>query len=103
MLTDAHELLSKVGKSMDPSGYFQNTKIIEHPFNISDIIATRMVKDNWKDYFFQGQNLKIGEVSFIQYSPTYKTSTLLNISFTYNTEINIKSSLDISMALALNK
>ncbi|CAG8633571.1 7472_t:CDS:1 [Diversispora eburnea] len=94
MLTDAHELLSKVGKSMDPSGYFRNTKIITHPFNLGDIIATRMVKDNWKDYFFQGQNLKIGEVSLIQYSPTLKIDTILNISFTYNTETNIKSSLD---------
>ncbi|RHZ47791.1 hypothetical protein Glove_567g18 [Diversispora epigaea] len=93
ILINAHKLLSKVGKIMDPSGYFRNTKIIEHPFNLGDLIAVMTVKDNWKDYFFKGQNLNIGEVLIIQYAQTNRTNTLLNLSFTYNTDINIKTGL----------
>jgi hypothetical protein len=49
------------------------------------------VQDNWQAYFFKGQDLNVGEVSFIPYCQTHKTHTLLNIYFTFNKKINILS------------
>ncbi|CAB4421641.1 unnamed protein product [Rhizophagus irregularis] len=85
---EAQNMISMTGKYKDPSGYFRHTKVIAHPYNIGDMGATLMVKDSWQDYFFKGQDLNIGEVSFVPYSHTHKTHTLLNIYFTFNKKIN---------------
>ncbi|CAI2167999.1 13289_t:CDS:1 [Funneliformis geosporum] len=93
MLINAQKIVTMTLEFMDPSEYFRHTKIITHPYNLGDMIATRKVVDNWKDYFFKGQNLNIGEVSFLPYAQTHMTHTLLNITLTYNKEITIKTAL----------
>ena len=96
MLINAQKMITITGKIMDPSGYFQYNKVITHPYNLGDMCATMRVKDNWQDHFFRGQNLNIGEVSFVPYAQTHKTHTLLNIYFTYNKEIKIKAATNFS-------
>jgi hypothetical protein len=91
IFNEAQNLVSMTGKFMDPSGYFRYNKIITHPYNIGDMGTTAMVQDNWQAYFFKGQDLNVGEVSFIPYCQTHKTHTLLNIYFTFNKKINILS------------
>jgi hypothetical protein len=91
ILANAQKMVSMCGKFMDPSGYFQYTNIITHPYSIADLIATRKVKDYWQDYFFKGQqDLNIGDCSIVPFAQTHKTHTILIISFTYNKEINIR-------------
>ncbi|CAB5308274.1 unnamed protein product [Rhizophagus irregularis] len=84
MLIDAQKKISMAEKVVDPSGYFQYTNVISHPYNIGDISAMMMVKENWQNYFFKDQDLNIGDFSFIPYAHTHKTHTLLNICYTYN-------------------
>ncbi|GBB90310.1 hypothetical protein RclHR1_17200002 [Rhizophagus clarus] len=94
MFMEAQKMISMTGDFMDPSGYFRHTKIITHPYNIGDIGATMIVQDDWQDYFFKGQNLNVGDFSFIPYCQTHKTHTLLNIIFTFNKNINIQTGFE---------
>ncbi|CAG8449482.1 6128_t:CDS:1 [Ambispora gerdemannii] len=89
----SQEMITKTGEFMDPSGYFRYTKVITHPYNLCNIGAAINVMDNWQGHFFRGQDLSIGEVSFVPYAQTYKTHTFLNISFTYNKGIKVKTAL----------
>ncbi|GET00747.1 hypothetical protein GLOIN_2v1834130 [Rhizophagus clarus] len=92
MLNDAQKKISIAEKFVDPSGYFRYTDVISHPYNIGDIEAMMVVKESWQSYFFMGQDLiNIGDFSFVPYAHTHKTHTLLNICFTYNKKVNIKT------------
>jgi hypothetical protein len=88
IFNNAQKTISMTGKLKDPSGYFRYDKVITHPYNIGDIGATSMVIESWKNYFFKGQDLNIGEVSIIPYAQTHKTHRLLNICYTFNKDIN---------------
>ncbi|EXX54183.1 hypothetical protein GLOIN_2v1587334 [Rhizophagus irregularis DAOM 181602=DAOM 197198] len=85
----AQKTISMTGKFIDPSGYFRYDKVITNPYNIGDVGAASMVKESWKNYFFEGQDLNVGEVSSLAYTQTHKTHTLLNICYTFNKDINV--------------
>ncbi|PKY57333.1 hypothetical protein RhiirA4_411631 [Rhizophagus irregularis] len=92
---NAQKIISTTGKSIDPSGYFRYDKIIMNPCQIGSIGAASGVKESWKNYFFKGQDLNVGEVSFVPYAQTHKTHTLLNICYryTFNKDINVHTEI----------
>ncbi|RIA79565.1 hypothetical protein C1645_840398 [Glomus cerebriforme] len=91
IIRNAQTMISMIGNSMDPSGYFRYTQVITHPYNVGDIGATMMVKDKWLDYFLKGQELNVGDVTFELFAHTHRIHTLLNIYFTYSKKFKVYS------------